>query len=74
MKLKSSVSNLKEVTDILSSITNEAKLEFDNEGLKVRAIDSARIAMVDLFVPKTGSTSGDNHPLIFKRSTFQHNL
>ena len=52
MKLKSSVSNLKEVVDILSSITNEAKLEFDNEGLKVRAIDSARIAMVDLFVPK----------------------
>ncbi|MHB1440370.1 MAG: DNA polymerase sliding clamp [Cuniculiplasma sp.] len=52
MKLKSSVSNLKEVMDILSSITNEAKLEFDVDGLKVRAIDSARIAMVDLFVPK----------------------
>jgi proliferating cell nuclear antigen len=59
MKLKSSVSNLKEVTDILSSITNEAKLEFDNDGLKVRAIDSARIAMVDLFVPKESFSAYD---------------
>ncbi len=52
MKLNSSISNMKEVIEILSSVTNEAKLEFDNDGLRVRAIDAARIAMVDLFVPK----------------------
>lgn len=52
MKIVSSISNLKEVMDILSSVTNEAKLEFEPDGLRVRAIDSARIAMVDLFVPK----------------------
>ncbi len=52
MKIISSISNLKEVMEILSSVTNEAKLEFETEGLRVRAIDSARIAMVDLFVPK----------------------
>jgi proliferating cell nuclear antigen len=57
MKLKSNVSNLKEVVDILGSITNEAKLEFDSDGLKVRAIDSARIAMVDLVVPKESFVS-----------------
>lgn len=52
MKLVSSISNLKEVVDILSSVTNEAKLEFEPDGLRVRAVDSARIAMVDLYVPK----------------------
>ncbi len=50
MKVVTTIGSLKEISDIIGSITNEAKFEFEPDGLHIRAIDSARIAMVDLFV------------------------
>ena len=50
MKVSSTIGTLKEIIDIVNSITGEAKFEFEPDGVHVRAIDSARVAMADLFV------------------------
>ena len=59
MKVVTTIGGLKEISDIIGSITNEAKFEFESDGLHIRAIDSARIAMVDLFVSSKNFTSYD---------------
>ena len=50
MKVTTTIGTLKEIIDIINSITGEAKFEFEPDGIHVRAIDSARVAMADLFV------------------------
>ncbi|MGP6293438.1 DNA polymerase sliding clamp [Caldiplasma sukawensis] len=52
MKVIIQNSSLKEICDAVESITNEARFDFDKDGLYIKAIDSARIALVDLKVDK----------------------
>ena len=45
MKLTTTIGTLKEIIDIINSITGEAKFEFESDGIHVRAIDSARVVV-----------------------------
>jgi proliferating cell nuclear antigen len=49
-KVKSEV--LRELTDVVSTLVDEAKFNIGREGLSVRAVDPAHVAMVDLTLGK----------------------
>jgi proliferating cell nuclear antigen len=51
-KVKSEV--LKEVIDIISTLVEEAKVNVDDDGLSVKAVDPAHVAMVDLTLGRSG--------------------
>ncbi|MEM0155989.1 MAG: DNA polymerase sliding clamp [Thermoplasmataceae archaeon] len=51
MKLKISVKNLKEVADLLNTIVSEAKFSFKKDGVIIKAVDPAHVAMVSLEIP-----------------------
>lgn len=52
IRLNLSVKNLKEITDLLSTIVSEAKFRVDENGMSVTAVDPAHVAMIMLEVPK----------------------
>ncbi len=47
-----SVKNLKEIIDLLGTVVTEAKFVFEQNGLRVKAVDPAHVAMVNLEVPR----------------------
>lgn len=51
MKLKISVRNLKEIADLLNTIVSEAKFSFKKDGVIIKAVDPAHVAMVSLEIP-----------------------
>ncbi len=54
MRVKVDVKDLKEITNLLLTLVNEAKFEFTGEGLSVKAVDAAHIAMIVLDVSRDG--------------------
>ncbi len=54
MRVKVDVKDLKEITNILLTLVNEAKFEFNPEGMSVKAVDAAHIAMIVLEVSRDG--------------------
>ncbi|WP_010917320.1 DNA polymerase sliding clamp [Thermoplasma volcanium] len=52
IRMNISVRNLKEITDLLSTIVSEAKFKVDENGMSVTAVDPAHVAMIRLEVPK----------------------
>lgn len=51
-RLNISVKNLKEVADLLNTVVTEAKFKLDQNGLSVKAVDPAHVAMISIDVPK----------------------
>jgi len=49
-KVRSDV--LREIVDVISTLVDEAKINIDKDGIKVRAVDPAHVAMVDLKVDR----------------------
>ncbi|MCL4420402.1 MAG: DNA polymerase sliding clamp [Candidatus Thermoplasmatota archaeon] len=47
-----SIKNLKEIADLLNTVVNEAKFKLDANGLSVKAVDPAHVAMISIDVPK----------------------
>ena len=50
-KIKSET--LKGIVDVVSTLVDEAKFKIDPEGLEIKAVDPAHVAMVDMRVEKT---------------------
>lgn len=51
-RLSISVKNLKEVADLLNTVVTEAKFKMDQNGLSVKAVDPAHVAMISIDLPK----------------------
>ena len=51
-RLNISVKNLKEVADLLNTVVTEAKFNLDQNGLSVKAVDPAHVAMISIDIPK----------------------
>ena len=51
-KLSISIKNLREIIDLLNTVVSEAKLKLDSNGLNVKAVDSAHVAMIDIHMNK----------------------
>ncbi len=47
-----SIRNLKEIADLLNTVVNEAKFKLDSNGLSVKAVDPAHVAMISIDVPR----------------------
>ncbi len=54
MRIKVGVKDLKELTNLLLTLVNEAKFEFTEDGLSVKAVDPAHVAMIILNVAPNG--------------------
>ncbi len=54
MRIKVGVKDLKELTNLLLTLVNEAKFEFTGDGLVVKAVDPAHVAMIILKVEPQG--------------------
>ena len=54
MRIKVGVRDLKELTNLLLTLVNEAKFEFSGDGLAVKAVDPAHVAMMILNVSPEG--------------------
>jgi len=54
MRIKVDVKDLKELTNLLLTLVNEANFELTGEGLSVKAVDASRVAMIILNVKKDG--------------------
>ncbi|OYT47878.1 DNA polymerase sliding clamp [Thermoplasmatales archaeon ex4484_36] len=54
---------LRETLDVISSLVDEAKFRFDEEGLKIRAVDPAHVAMVDLALSKSAFETYEVEPM-----------
>lgn len=52
MRISISVKNLKEVADLLNTVVTEAKFKLDNNGISVKAVDPAHVAMISIDLPK----------------------
>jgi len=52
MKLTTRQEILKQIVDVVSTLVDEAKFNVDPEGLSLRAVDPAHVAMVDLTLKK----------------------
>ncbi|MCD6276206.1 MAG: DNA polymerase sliding clamp [Thermoplasmata archaeon] len=52
MRVKMNVKDMKEVTNLLLTLVSEAKFEFGSEGMSVKAVDPAHVAMIVLEVGK----------------------
>ncbi len=46
------VKNLKEITDLLNTVTTEVKLKLTGKGMEVRAVDPAHVAMINIDAPR----------------------
>ncbi len=52
MRVKMSVKDLKEITNLLLTLVSEAKFEMSSEGMSVKAVDPAHVAMIVLDVSR----------------------
>ncbi|OYT60154.1 DNA polymerase sliding clamp [Euryarchaeota archaeon ex4484_178] len=52
MRVKMDIKDLKEITNLLLTLVSEAKFEFSNNGISVKAVDPAHVAMIVLNVSK----------------------
>ncbi|MEM3676308.1 MAG: DNA polymerase sliding clamp, partial [Thermoplasmataceae archaeon] len=52
LRLTISVKNLREIADLLNTVVTEAKFKLDKDGLSVKAVDPAHVAMVCIDVPR----------------------
>ena len=52
LKMTISLKNLKEITDLLNTVVTEAKFKVSADGLSVKAVDPAHVAMVSIEIPK----------------------
>ena len=52
MRVKMNVKDLKEITNLLLTLVSEAKFEFGAEGMSVKAVDPAHVAMIVLDISK----------------------
>lgn len=51
-KIKAEV--LREVVDVISALVDEAKFNITSEGISLRAVDPAHVAMLDMALQKKG--------------------
>ncbi len=54
MRVKMDVKDVKEITNLLLTLVSEAKFEFNQSGMSVKAVDAAHIAMIVLDISKEG--------------------
>ncbi len=54
MRAKMDVKDLKEIVNLLLTLVTEAKFEFNQDGMGVKAVDPAHVAMIVLDLPKDG--------------------
>ncbi len=54
MRVKMDVKDLKEITNLLFTLVNEAKFEFNQDGLSVMAVDPSHVAMIVMEVSRDG--------------------
>jgi proliferating cell nuclear antigen len=59
VRLTISVKNLKEIADLLNTVVSEAKFKIDQNGLSVKAVDPAHVAMISIDVPKSSFAEYD---------------
>ncbi|HLH86476.1 MAG TPA: DNA polymerase sliding clamp [Thermoplasmataceae archaeon] len=52
VRLTISVKNLREIADLLNTVVTEAKFKLEKNGLSVKAVDPAHVAMVCIDVPR----------------------
>lgn len=52
MRVKMNVKDLKEITNLLLTLVSEVKFEFGAEGMSVKAVDPAHVAMIVLDISK----------------------
>ena len=52
LRLTISVKNLKEIADLLNTVVTEAKFKIDTNGVSVKAVDPAHVAMMSIDIPK----------------------
>ncbi len=52
MRVKMDIKDLKEITNLLLTLVSEAKFEVGSDGIKVKAVDPAHVAMIVLDIPK----------------------
>jgi len=52
MRVKMDIKDLKEITNLLLTLVSEAKFEFGSDGMSVKAVDPAHVAMIVLNVNK----------------------
>jgi proliferating cell nuclear antigen len=52
LKMTISLKNLKEIADLLNTVVTEAKFKVTPEGLSVKAVDPAHVAMVSMEIPR----------------------
>ncbi len=52
MRVKMNVKDLKEITNLLLTLVSEAKFDFSAEGMSVKAVDPAHVAMIVLDITK----------------------
>ena len=51
LRLTISVKNLKEIADLLNTVVTEAKFKIDANGVSVKAVDPAHVAMMSIDIP-----------------------
>ncbi|MCL4328980.1 MAG: DNA polymerase sliding clamp [Candidatus Thermoplasmatota archaeon] len=56
MRITLPVKNLKEITDLLNTVVTEVKLQVSPDGISVKAVDPAHVAMISLELPKQSFT------------------
>ncbi|MCL5437774.1 MAG: DNA polymerase sliding clamp [Candidatus Thermoplasmatota archaeon] len=56
MRISLPVKNLKEITDLLNTVVTEVKLQISTNGISVKAVDPAHVAMISLEMPRESFT------------------
>ncbi|MVT13891.1 MAG: DNA polymerase sliding clamp [Euryarchaeota archaeon] len=54
MRMKISAKNMKEIVEILKALVDETKIELDEEGMKIKAIDPGHVAMATVELSREG--------------------
>jgi len=59
MRTKISARNMKKIVEVLDALVDETKIEFDEEGMKIKAIDPGHVAMATIELGKEGFVEYD---------------
>ena len=59
MRISLPVRNLKEITDLLNTVVTEVKLQASPNGISVKAVDPAHVAMISLELPRQSFSEYD---------------
>jgi len=52
--MKISAKNMKEIVEVLKALVDETKIELDEEGMKIKAIDPGHVTMATVELSKEG--------------------